>query len=325
MAATPDDVIKEAEAFVRLAEAVNACARNLSNEVDAAADIINEPLECDFEIPGPDWSAIGLAEVQAANERQWAFWLDWLRRAGRQIAASGVADSVKPSIPQADTVEAMALSLLHYAAEGDEDKLAHSFELLRRSSPVYSEIYVTFYKVMSQILRSWLDGRVLAFADSAIAECATCGLPVGSLGSARLHVLITSGARQALAVAARLRRQAGEVTREAKSAESTAPLEVSELRKPPDKCLFALQLYQSGLTQEEITERLVTELGVTVTQGTVSRWISLAKEYLRKTGVNVDEPDRQAPKIIPVDPKHLELGENNEGRPARQRNRREDD
>jgi hypothetical protein len=105
--------------------------------------------------------------------------------------------------------------------------------------------------------------------------------------------------------------------------------EQSPARRPlkqPSKKAIAVFRYRlvTGKTQTELAAdpRLMELLGHAVDQGTISRWLKQVKEWLEAGNVLPDLSESLDSKPSPMDPKWIELGERQDGRASRQRDRR---
>jgi hypothetical protein len=66
-------------------------------------------------------------------------------------------------------------------------------------------------------------------------------------------------------------------------------------------------------------------LGRKVSQGTISRWLKQAEEWIGAGNVLPDFSDAHASKPTPMDPERIDLGERQDGRARHQRGRRNSD
>ncbi len=97
-------------------------------------------------------------------------------------------------------------------------------------------------------------------------------------------------------------------------------------RRPSEDAFKAWRLRDiTGLkTQQEIADKMSEQLGRTVSQGEVSRWLSQVEKYLKAGNIL---PDLPAPIAEPqfIDPALIEMGGRQAQRARRQRNRRDPD
>jgi hypothetical protein len=93
------------------------------------------------------------------------------------------------------------------------------------------------------------------------------------------------------------------------------------MTQPPANAIAA---YRTSLVvggnQSELADFLSKELGQTVTQGQVSRWLAQVKAFLEAGNVLPEMPT--APPESSIDPKLIELGSRMDGKARRQRERR---
>jgi hypothetical protein len=99
------------------------------------------------------------------------------------------------------------------------------------------------------------------------------------------------------------------------------------LKEPPDAAIKAYRLrwIQGVPKQADIAERLSQELRRPVSQGQVSRWLKLARDFVEAGGVLPRLPTEQTKKPMPIDPERLDLGRRQDGLTERQRKQRSDD
>jgi hypothetical protein len=97
-------------------------------------------------------------------------------------------------------------------------------------------------------------------------------------------------------------------------------------KRPSENAFKAWRLRDlTGLrTQQEIADEMSKQLGRTVSQGEVSRWLNDVDAYRKAGGIFPDLPGlRGEPQSI--DPNLIEMGERQDHRTARQRQRRDSD
>lgn len=76
------------------------------------------------------------------------------------------------------------------------------------------------------------------------------------------------------------------------------------------------------MTQTKLAEVLTAQLKRPVKQGTVSRWIKQVKKWLQAGNILPDLSETRLCKPVPIDPERIDLGERQDGRAKRQRDRR---
>jgi hypothetical protein len=62
-------------------------------------------------------------------------------------------------------------------------------------------------------------------------------------------------------------------------------------------------------------------LGRTVSQGTISRWLGCAQNWIKAGNIIPDLPESHATKPTPMDPERIDLGPHGEHRPKHLRKR----
>ncbi len=81
-----------------------------------------------------------------------------------------------------------------------------------------------------------------------------------------------------------------------------------QVREPPKHAIQAYQLYHGlGKNQTEVAEILGAELHRTIPQGTVSRWLAIARSWYKVNGLPVSERPRGL-QMTPVDPSAITKG-----------------
>jgi len=94
-------------------------------------------------------------------------------------------------------------------------------------------------------------------------------------------------------------------------------------KRPPDEALTAWRLCGlADLSQTAAAQKMSEELGRTIHQGQVSRWVKQVDNYIRARGV-VPPLSQQPP--LSVDPRVIEMGKRQGGLTQRQRPRRDPD
>jgi hypothetical protein len=81
----------------------------------------------------------------------------------------------------------------------------------------------------------------------------------------------------------------------------------------------------TGMNQKELAEMLSKELGRLVYQGTVSRWLNHVKTWIEAGNVLPDITKPLNTRPTAMDPREIDLGPRQDGRAARQRERRNSD
>lgn len=98
------------------------------------------------------------------------------------------------------------------------------------------------------------------------------------------------------------------------------------VKQPSKNALTAYRVWLvTGKTQNELAEMLTKELRRFVCQGTVSRWIDQAQRWLEAGNVLPDLSPSPNKKPLPMDPERIDLGQRQDHRSERQRERRNSD
>jgi hypothetical protein len=96
------------------------------------------------------------------------------------------------------------------------------------------------------------------------------------------------------------------------------------LKQPSEEAFMAYRmLIATGASQQDIAERMQIELGITVCQGTVSRWLKQSTNWITAGNVLPDFPGLSK-KPESIDPSQIDLGPRQDGRTPRQRSRNDD-
>ena len=99
----------------------------------------------------------------------------------------------------------------------------------------------------------------------------------------------------------------------------------NKLNEPSNDAFKCYRAYvATGKKQTELAQRMTEELGRTIYQGTVSRWIQQAKDWLSAGNVLPNMPP-PASREQPMDPATLDMGERLDALTPRQRDRRSED
>lgn len=112
---------------------------------------------------------------------------------------------------------------------------------------------------------------------------------------------------------------------ETSAADTLEKKPANPIKRPPERAFQAWRLrdLQGINSQTEIANKM-TEMGVKASQGQVSRWLDQVEEYLKAGGI-FPTLDPLTHKPDSVDPSVIEMGQRQDGRTPRQRNRRSDD
>jgi hypothetical protein len=98
------------------------------------------------------------------------------------------------------------------------------------------------------------------------------------------------------------------------------------MKQPSNDAFTAYRVWvATGIIQEELAEMLTKELKRPVHQGTVSRWIDQVKSWLEAGNVLPDLSPPLNKKPTAIDPERIDLGERQDHRSERQRERRNSD
>jgi hypothetical protein len=95
------------------------------------------------------------------------------------------------------------------------------------------------------------------------------------------------------------------------------------MKEPTAKAFLAYRLWEAtGERQKDLAATLERELGQLIGQGQISRWLRSVREWNEAGGT---APDLQSlrTKLRPIDPALIDMGRHQEGRPPRQRGRRD--
>ncbi len=99
--------------------------------------------------------------------------------------------------------------------------------------------------------------------------------------------------------------------------------------REPSKEAIAVYRYQllTGKTQTELAAdpELMKQLRRKVDQGTISRWLTKVKRWIKAGGVLPPLPEAHVLKPKPMDPERIDMGERLDGRAKHQRSRRNSD
>jgi hypothetical protein len=110
---------------------------------------------------------------------------------------------------------------------------------------------------------------------------------------------------------------------------STTPSSGANSPKEPSKDAFAVYRYQiaTGKNQTELAAdpMLMAQLGKTVVQGTISRWLKNVRKWLKAGNVLPEMPGRSDAKPVPMDPERIDMGPRQDYRTPRQRQRGDSD
>jgi hypothetical protein len=103
----------------------------------------------------------------------------------------------------------------------------------------------------------------------------------------------------------------------------------SKQKQPPDYMIQAYRMrWITGWKQAQIAEAMTTELGRTIKQPKVSEWLKRVRDWLEAGNVLpdiADHGDSQPISESATDPELLDMGQRQDGRTPRQRERWEDD